>query len=86
MTLWTWVVLSAQVHLFHLAGLAIAATLYLAAEQSLTRHRTKRKEKNVTKIRTWACLTLAATLALLAGGRRLAEGIALDPDNRVTAR
>lgn len=38
------------------------------------------------KVRTWACLTMAATLALVVGGRRLAESVPLDPDNLPSGR
>lgn len=36
--------------------------------------------KNVKKIKTWICLTVASGLALVLGSR-LAEAVALDPDN-----
>jgi hypothetical protein len=32
------------------------------------------------KMRTWACVTVAAVLAMLVG-RRIGESVALDPDN-----
>lgn len=39
----------------------------------------------MTRIKGWMCLTLAAALALLVGGRRLAEGASLDSDNMTQA-
>jgi hypothetical protein len=69
MTFWAWAVLEAQARFFHLVILTAVATAVSTVGSHQKRCQKTGRGRGMKKLRAWACLTVAAALALVVGER-----------------